>query len=224
MAGRNAARKKARWWDPPPDTGEQALGPWTRADADARVKWLLDFGTRPPIPAEGAAWREAAREATKFLMGPVEGLAPSGPSGPGELQRAQREAHRILQGLGQERMPHVQLRRGPLYLLKYEDGWLDNRLALYAMPWADAFRLAIYDALVAVKDRFHFCPECNRPFIAQKRQRYCGLACSQRVRTRKYRTEKRDKFRAWRRDYYRRQQRGRYGAKVKVGTRRSKES
>ncbi len=50
------------------------------------------------------------------------------------------------------------------------------------------------------------CARCQRPFLPNKRQIYCSLACSQAVRTKSYRERNRDDFLAYRRRAYKRRQ------------------
>ena len=74
------------------------------------------------------------------------------------------------------------------------------------VPWLDAFQRSVYDTLMAARDRFRFCAytKCRAPFLAKKRQIYHDPKCSQAVRTRKYRLEKREHFRQLRREAYKR--------------------
>lgn len=46
------------------------------------------------------------------------------------------------------------------------------------------------------------CPVCGSWFEPHKRQRYCSPACSQRFRTRQYRTRHQERFRQKRREAY----------------------
>jgi len=71
---------------------------------------------------------------------------------------------------------------------------------------------AVRDTKGSSMSRVHrFCdnPECAMPYYPiSGRQRYCGAACSQRVRTVRYRTEKRVQWQACRRAQYARRGRG----------------
>lgn len=72
----------------------------------------------------------------------------------------------------------------------------------------DRFTLRAFDLFVACRDRFRRCadPACGQIFVAHKRQTFCSLTCSQRVRTAKWRAAHLSEFRASRRAAYKKRQ------------------
>ena len=100
------------------------------------------------------------------------------------------------------------LRRKRLELVWYGDNRLQRLPVDITLRWLDRFKGHVHDTLESVEDRFKFCHNdtCRRPFLANKRQVYCSSACSQAFRTRRYRSENRERFRARRREAYKRQQ------------------
>jgi len=72
--------------------------------------------------------------------------------------------------------------------------------------------------------RFRFCRNCRKPFIARKRQAYCSPTCSQTFRTRAYRSKDPERARARRRADYERAQKKRHRPKVEVRHRTPKNS
>ena len=43
----------------------------------------------------------------------------------------------------------------------------------------------VWNLLIAGSDRLRTCADCSKPFVARKRQEYCSLECSQRIRNRR---------------------------------------
>jgi hypothetical protein len=67
----------------------------------------------------------------------------------------------------------------------------------------EEFKALAYDALREARIKFRLCPVCRKPFVPVRRQRYCSVSCSQKVRTRKWRHRHPEKNRELRRRYYR---------------------
>jgi hypothetical protein len=106
--------------------------------------------------------------------------------------------------------------------LKHRVVFKNGRLSLLTGTALD-YDYLIYKSLEPVQHRFHFCPECSKPFIKIKKMEYCSPECSQIGSTRKYRENNRDKFNKSRRDSYARKLQAELGKNVKVGTRKRKE-
>jgi hypothetical protein len=191
-----------------------------RTDAE-RARWLLDLLDGPVPPPSTAEWESLRWEAAAFAYQfPAPTSRPVVPDG--SLREIHGELKRFFDALRRSQS-------GTLALGSYTVGLSMNRGQLQAyrrtwkMAWADAFRLRVYEVLIAdeVRDRIRFCrlEKCRRPFLAGKGQEYCGPQCSQAFRTRKYRTERRAEFQTWRRQAYARKVREKLGRKVKVGRR-----
>jgi hypothetical protein len=112
-------------------------------------------------------------------------------------------------------------RTGLPYILEFETGRREGP-ATIKRDWRGYFLLRVYDVLRAVERRFRVCLECRRAFIARKRQAYCTARCSQTVRTRKYRSRHRSRFKQLRRRAYERQVKAIHGPNVKVSKRLAK--
>lgn len=67
------------------------------------------------------------------------------------------------------------------------------------------FAMMVWQALRHTAKHFRLCKECRRPLIAQKRQVYCSVRCSQAVRTRTWRAKHRERLNRQRRAAYRRE-------------------
>src|SRR5262249_15964526 len=50
---------------------------------------------------------------------------------------------------------------------------------------SDAILGGIMDLLVEVGDKLRACPRCHEPFVKNRRQAYCSVACSQKTRDRR---------------------------------------
>lgn len=92
---------------------------------------------------------------------------------------------------------------------------------IVALPGGDArqrFRAAIFAILTAVAPRLAACadPSCGRLFIKRGRRAYCRTACSQRVRTARYREGNTAAVSDARHARYTRKRRAKLGNRVKV--------
>jgi hypothetical protein len=87
--------------------------------------------------------------------------------------------------------------------------------------FVELFERRIYETLGAEARRLRICPECWRVFVANGRQQYCRLGCSQTRRTRDWRRRNPEKVRTYRTATYDRQIRKNLGPKVKVQRRSS---
>jgi hypothetical protein len=188
---------------------------WDRVgvEPEGRLRWLLRFGNldldkltdeqRAPVLQEARAFvglqevQPARRASMRFWPEPVE--ATPNVLTAAEVWRAQRW---LRQGLG---------------LLSRSEKWNFAPRVTYELDayrglfWARArttsrleqFKALAYDAFRDAQFKFRLCPECTRPFVPVRRQRYCSAPCSQAVRTRKWRKAHPEKNREMRRQLYR---------------------
>ena len=183
-----------------------------------RARWLIGFGARALDGLSRRDWQGLGYEAAGFAHFPMwkrERWKHSSlvhfPS-ERELRKVQRWLHKAWQQLA-HRQGVIRRVKNWMECLTYGPHGLDMGEFSRRMKWPDAFESAIFRTLLALKDSFRFChyDKCHRPFVAHKRQAYCSPACSQAFRTRRYRTEKREHFRAQRREAYARKQKEKFG-------------
>jgi hypothetical protein len=189
---------------------------WVRigVEPEARLRWLLRFGNLEPDALTAEQRTAVVQEARAFLVlqeidPALRGQMPSWPAptdaAPNVLSDAEAWSAQLWlkKGLGL-------LRRGEKWnfvpRVTYE---LDAHSGLFwarmrAKSRLEQFRALAYDAFRDARFRFRLCPECKRPFLPVRRQRYCSSRCSQAVRTRKWRRAHPEKNRAIRRQQYRR--------------------
>jgi hypothetical protein len=179
----------ARRWlakAPPWPGGSTAPG----ASNEDRARWLLDFAVMDLGNLSAGDWQKLCSELEAFLN----------PHGfPFITVRAQHLEPKQVRGLQRW------LCEG-LLMLNFSNVWQVPRNELILFHWArrsglthrtfrqdqigaarEVFRPAVATLLSAVADRFRFCGECGRPFVARKSQAYCGPRCSQATRTRRFR-------------------------------------
>jgi hypothetical protein len=79
------------------------------------------------------------------------------------------------------------------------------------------------DLLKLAGDRLRECQECQKLFLAVKRQAYCGPKCSQKARTRRYQATHKETLSERRHTVYERKVRQQPGKKnVKISHRKQK--
>jgi hypothetical protein len=189
---------------------------WSRVgfDPEARLRWLLDFGSLKPASLTDAKRSAAVDEVRAFVMlqqvePAVRDVLRSSP--------APKDATPNLMTRDEAWSAQRWLKQG-LELLSRSQKWsfvprITYELDAYkGMFWARmraASRLALfkalaYDALREARYKFRRCLECKRPFVPVRRQRYCSPRCSQALRTRTWRKAHPEKNREIRRLQYRR--------------------
>jgi hypothetical protein len=198
-------------------------------EPEARLRWLLRFGNLDldslTLEQKAAVLEEARafaflqeiepplRARMRFWPPPID--ATPNVLAKGEAWSAQRW---LKQGLDL-------LSRGEKWSfvprVRYElDAHRDLFWArLRANSRLEQFKALAYDAFRDARFRFRLCPECKRPFVPVRRQRYCSSRCSQAVRTRKWRKVHPEKNREIRRQQYRRSVTTKLGC---LGARRSR--
>jgi hypothetical protein len=208
---------------------------WARVgvEPEARLRWLLRFGNRDldslTVEEQAVVLEEARafvflQEIDPALRVRMRSWPPPVDATPNVLTEteawcAQLWLHKGLGVLSRGKrwnfVPRV------TYELDAHKGLLWVRLR--ANSRLQLFKALAYDAFREARFRFRLCPECKRPFVPVRRQRYCSSRCSQAVRTRKWRMKHPEKNREIRRQQYQRSVTTRLGlskrAAVKVGKR-----
>jgi hypothetical protein len=189
---------------------------WTRVgvEPETRLRWLVDFGNLDPASLSPEQRAAVIQEARAFvilqLVDPaIRERMRSWPqptnATPGVLSRAQVWSVQrwLKQGLDLLRrsekwnfVPRV------TYELDAYQGLFWTRMR--SSSRREQFKALAYDAFRDARFKFRLCPECKRPFVPVRRQRYCSSRCSQAVRTRKWRKEHPEKNREIRRQQYKR--------------------
>jgi len=208
---------------------------WERVgvEPETRLRWLLRFGNLDTTSLTAAQRAAVLQEARAFV-----GLQGVDPALRGQMRSYPPPVDETPNVLSDPEAwsAQVWLNRG-LGLLGRGQTWnfvprvtyeLDAHTGLF---WArmransrlERFKALAYDAFRDARFRFRLCPECKRPFVPVRRQRYCSSRCSQAVRTRKWRVRHPEKNREIRRQQYQRSVTARLGlskrAAVKVAKR-----
>jgi hypothetical protein len=189
---------------------------WLRVglEPEHRLRWLLDFGRLEPGSLTDAQRLAVVQEARAFVIvqemdptrrsrmrswPPPTDAAPNALT-PDETWSAQKWLRKGLDLLSQSQKWNFSPR------VKYElDAYRDLFWArMKATSGLQLFKALAYDAFREARFKFRRCPECKRPFVPVRRQRYCSSRCSQAVRTRKWRKAHHEKNREIRRLQYRR--------------------
>lgn len=184
--------------------------------------WLLDFTARDLSRLTIDEWLDLRCEAAIFAYdkGPSHLDLPSA-VWPGRA--AVRAMQRWLQDLWPRLRQHevAVLDASVPTVLGYVDGKFVRLPQPMLVTWEKAFPNRLEDVLTDsdVNARLRFCLKCGKPFCANKRQMYCSGSCSLTQRTNKWRERNPDKFRAARREAYRRKMKAQHGESVQVGTR-----
>lgn len=202
---------------------------WKRAPTspEARARWLLAFAARDLSTVSDRDWQILQRGAKAFVGGPPRRSVSNYWSAAGANSD-------ILQGWD--------FLNGIVGTVEAGERWIDGGNAIQGrtfffemtprgleggtMPfqndeWLPMFITAVMDILL--KDelgrRFRCCRGCRKLLLARKGQRYCDPRCSQRFRTRKYRTGNRERFNELRRKSYAAKMKKKLGSRVRVGER-----
>ena len=189
---------------------------WVRVgvEPEARLRWLLGFGNLDPDSLTAVQRATVLQESRAFVV--LQEIDPA-------LRRTMRSwpqptdaTPNVLTG-GEAWSAQLWLRQG-LDLLSRSKKWnfkphveyeLDASAGLFwtrmrSNSRIEQFKALAYDALRDARFKFRLCPECRRPFVPVRRQRYCSSRCSQAVRTRKWRKAHPEKNREIRRQQYKR--------------------
>ena len=189
---------------------------WSRVGLapEQRLRWLLGFGSLDPNkitgPQRSAVVEEvrafvSVQEADPAIRNQMRSWPPPKDGNPELMTR-----HEVWSA-------QAWLKRG-IDLLRRSEKWnfrpqIKYELDAYNnMFWArmradsrlELFKALAYDALRDARYKVRRCPECKRPFVPVRRQRYCSLRCSQAVRTRNWRKAHPEKIKEIRRLQYRR--------------------
>jgi hypothetical protein len=183
-------------------------------EPEARLRWLLDFGNLDPDSLTAAQRSAALQEARAFVF--LQGVDPALR---GRMRSLPPPTDATTNVLTRDETWSAQtwLKKG-LELLSRSEKWkfapdVEYELDAYRdLFWArmsatsrlQLFKALAYDAFRHARLKFRRCPECKRPFVPVRRQRYCSSRCSQAVRTRKWRQKNPEKNREMRRQQYQR--------------------
>jgi hypothetical protein len=207
---------------------------WVRIGVEptARLRWLLRFGNLDPdslaVKLPAAVLQEARafivlQEVDPGLRAQMQSYPAPTDETPNVLTEDEaRQAQQWLnKGLGS-------LSRGEKWnfapRVAYE---LEVRKRLFwvrvrANSRLEHFKASAYEVFRDGRFQFRLCPRCARPFVPVRRQTYCSAACSQAVRTRKWRKAHPEKNREIRRQQYRKSMKVRLklsdGALIKIPT------
>jgi hypothetical protein len=189
---------------------------WVRVgiEPEARLRWLLNFGNLNPDSLTAAQRPAVLQEARVFV-----GLQEVDPALRGRMRYLPPpiDATPDVLTLHEAWSAQTWLKEG-LNLLSRSEKWnfvprityeLDAYRGLFwtrlrATSRLQLFKALAYDAFRDARFKLRLCPECKRPFVPVRRQRYCSSRCSQAVRTRKWRKAHPEKNREIRRQQYRR--------------------
>ena len=182
---------------------------------EERLRWLLNFGNLEPASLNTERRAAAVQEARAFLT--IEEVDPEvrpllriGPPPQDETPNVlTQEEVWAAQGWLKDGLERLR-RRGGWNFATHVSYELDLHRGL--MLWVrlksrsrlEQFKALALNVLREARFWFRLCPECQRPFVPVRRQAYCSAACSQAVRTRKWRTTHPEKNRAIRRWQYQR--------------------
>jgi hypothetical protein len=183
-------------------------------EPEARLRWLLRFGN---LDLDSLTVEERAavlEEARVFVF-----LQEADPALRGRMRfwPAPTDATPDVLTKGEAWSAQLWLKQG-LDLLTRSEKWNFMPRVTYELDaykglfWArmransrlQHFKALAFDAFRDARFKFRLCPECKRPFVPVRRQRYCSSRCSQAVRTRKWRKTHPEKNREIRRQQYQR--------------------
>jgi hypothetical protein len=189
---------------------------WSRVGfaPEQRLRWLLDFGSLDPDALTGLERSAVVEEVRAFVI--VQRVDPA-------IRHQMRSWPSPRDGtpevMTRDEVWSAQawLKRG-IELLKLSKRWNFRPQITYELDaynnmfWArmratsrlELFKALAYDALRDARYKVRRCPECKRPFVPVRRQRYCSSRCSQAVRTRNWRKAHPEKIKEIRRLQYRR--------------------
>jgi hypothetical protein len=74
--------------------------------------------------------------------------------------------------------------------MEIEDGKLVVKTEASDELNGNLLKLIVFDLLKKTSSQFKICEECETPFMATKRQKYCSTSCSQAMRTRKFQAKR----------------------------------
>jgi hypothetical protein len=189
---------------------------WMRVgvDPEARLRWLLDFGNLDSASLSAEQHAAVTQEARAFVV--IQQVEPALRLTIGSWPQPTDATPNVLtrnQAWSAQRW----LKQG-LDLLRRSEKWNFKPRVEYELDahgglfWArmrassrlEQFKALAYDAFRDARFKFRLCPNCKRPFVPVRRQRYCSARCSQAVRTDKWRKAHPEKNRAIRRQQYQR--------------------
>ena len=183
------------------------------------MRWLLNFSFREIASFSQKDWHDVQWDALVFAYdADEESVMPRvPPPSKDDLMHIQQWLLNLWSALRSGNLVPIQT-KPPARMLKWMDGKLHGIGIPLSIPWSEAFKARTYEISTAgdVVERFRFCPECDRPYCAKKRQAYCSPACSQKHRTREWRKSKPHRFRATRREAYKRKIETTLGRPVKI--------
>ncbi|HEV8713299.1 MAG TPA: hypothetical protein VGX03_10775 [Candidatus Binatia bacterium] len=204
---------------------------------EQRLRWLLDVAQRDLSALSPGQGVDLQDELWAFSFpGPPQLSAPlpiGSHTGPpfqftkeyvGNLQKEVLEGMRkLLQGedwwiqYSSPALPPDHL----IYVLRRDTR---GRLSgFYQGNYRSCFLMLAVDLLKLAGDRLRECQECQKLFLAVKRQAYCGPKCSQKARTRRYQATHKETLSERRHTVYERKVRQQPGKKnVKISHRKQK--
>jgi len=185
--------------------------------------WLVSFTYRDVAKISRKEWRAVQWEALLFAyrgsMAWEQGETVHPLPVAREILEIKNWLHELWANLTNGEHVDVQTKAWMAFL-KIENGVLHGTIDTLQFPWPDAFKYQVYETLTdsSVQPRLRFChnDKCRRPFIAHKRQIYCSTVCSQSHRTRLWRKTNRERFRAKRREAYKRKMQAKLNTPVKI--------
>jgi hypothetical protein len=76
------------------------------------------------------------------------------------------------------------------FSMEIEDGKLVGKSDFKDETSDNLLELSVFDLFRKTQSQFKLCEECEMPFMAIKRQKYCSTSCSQAMRTRKFQAKR----------------------------------
>ena len=180
---------------------EMAVRRMGRTSED-RLRWLVsDFATKD-LDALRAEELTALGYDLRQLLSPPWGVSRRhGPLPPDDVRRIQREVAKGLRILSRERRTNLdegwELPSGTDRVVPWFSGDEGKRNRAFTIRSSgDEYTViirGIANLIVKAGSRLRECERCQTPFVAVKRQEYCGSACSQQARDQRKREKRQPK-------------------------------